>query len=55
MIGTVAVSAVVLLLVPTMGWGLAGVWWGITTLMAGRLLTLVGPYARGTLLAREPT
>ncbi len=53
MIGTAAVSAVVLLLVPTMGWGLTGVWWGITILMAGRLLTLAVPYARGTLFVRE--
>jgi len=51
MIGTATVSAVVLLLVPTMGWGLTGVWWGIATLMGGRLLTLAVPYARRTLFA----
>jgi len=33
-----------------MGWGLAGVWWGITTLMAVRVATLAIPYARGSLL-----
>ncbi len=53
MIGTAVAAAVVLLLVNPMGWGLTGVWWGITVLMAGRLLTLAGPYARGTLLVRE--
>jgi MATE family multidrug resistance protein len=53
MIGTAAASALVLLLVPTMGWGLTGVWWGITILMAGRLLTLAGPYARRTLFAQS--
>jgi len=33
-------AAAVLLLVLPMGWGLAGVWWGIVTLMAVRALTL---------------
>ena len=51
MIGTAGAAAVVLLLVIPMGWGLAGVWWGITTLMLGRLVTLGVPYVRGTLLA----
>jgi MATE family multidrug resistance protein len=32
-----------------MGWGLRGVWAGIATLMAGRLLTLGVPYLRGRL------
>jgi MATE family multidrug resistance protein len=54
MIGTALAAALVLLLVVPMGWGLTGVWWGITTLMAGRLLTLAIPYARETLFAREP-
>lgn len=40
-------AAVVLLLVLPMGWGLTGVWMGITTLMVLRTLTLVLPYARG--------
>lgn len=53
MIGTALAAAVVLLLVNPMGWGLVGVWWGIATLMVGRILTLAGPYVRGTLLARE--
>ena len=47
MIGTALAAAVVLALVLPMGWGLTGVWWGITTLMVGRLLTLVLPYLRG--------
>jgi MATE family multidrug resistance protein len=46
-------AAVVLLLARPMGWGLPGVWWGITTLMAVRLLTLAVPYARGTLLQTD--
>ncbi len=54
MIGTAVVAAVVLLLVNPMGWGLTGVWWGLTTLMVGRLLTLAGPYAQGTLFGRPP-
>jgi len=54
MIGTALTAAVVLLLVNPMGWGLTGVWWGITVLMAGRLLTLAIPYVRKTLFAREP-
>jgi len=51
MIGTALAAAVVLLLVIPMGWGLVGVWWGITTLMVGRLVTLAGPYVRGALFA----
>jgi MATE family multidrug resistance protein len=46
-------AAVVLLLARPMGWGLPGVWWGITTLMAVRLVTLAIPYARGTLLRTD--
>jgi MATE family multidrug resistance protein len=53
MIGTALAAAVVLLLVNPMDWGLTGVWWGITTLMAGRLLTLAIPYVRRTLFAHE--
>jgi MATE family multidrug resistance protein len=49
MIGTALVAATVLGLVVPMGWGLTGVWWGIATLMAGRLLTLGVPYLRGRL------
>jgi MATE family multidrug resistance protein len=49
MIGTALVAATVLVLVVPMGWGLVGVWWGVATLMGGRLLTLVVPYVRGTL------
>jgi len=55
MIGTALAAAVVLFLVNPMGWGLTGVWWGITILMAGRLLTLAIPYVRGTLFAMTPT
>lgn len=34
------VGAAVLLLVLPLGWGLAGVWWGMTTLMGARIVTL---------------
>jgi MATE family multidrug resistance protein len=34
-----------------MGWGLTGVWWGITTLMGARAVTLGWPYARRKLFA----
>jgi len=53
MIGTALAAAVVLGLVVPMEWGLAGVWWGITTLMFGRLLTLGVPYVRGRLFGTE--
>ena len=53
MIGTALAAAVVLVLVPTMGWGLTGVWWGISLLMAGRLLTLAVPYVRRTVFIGE--
>ena len=39
-------AATVLLLVRPMGWGLPGVWWGITALMGLRAITLAVPYAR---------
>jgi MATE family multidrug resistance protein len=55
MIGTAIVAAAVLGLVLPMGWGLTGVWWGIATLMGGRLLTLAVPYGRGTLFAEQET
>ncbi len=51
MIGTAAVAGGLLLLVNPLGWGLSGVWWGITALMIGRVMTLAGPYARRTLFA----
>ncbi|MDH3259770.1 MAG: MATE family efflux transporter [Acidimicrobiia bacterium] len=38
------VAAVVLILVVTAGWGLTGVWWGITTLILGRLGLLAFRY-----------
>ncbi len=53
MIGTAVVAATVLGLVLPMEWGLSGVWWGITTLMVGRLLTLAVPYERGMLFAES--
>jgi MATE family multidrug resistance protein len=40
-------AVVVLLLVRPMGWGLEGVWWGITALMLVRVVTLGWPYVRG--------
>jgi len=49
MIGTALAAAAVLGLVVPMGWGLTGVWWGIATLMGGRLVTLAVPYLRGRL------
>ena len=52
MIGTALAAAAVLGLVVPMGWGLTGVWWGIATLMVGRLLTLAGPYLRGRLFGK---
>ncbi|MFQ5747194.1 MAG: MATE family efflux transporter [Gemmatimonadota bacterium] len=45
-------AAVVLLLVLPLGWGLAGVWWGMTALMAIRCATLAARYVGpGTLRA----
>ncbi len=42
-ISAVAGMGVLLLVIP-MGWGLAGVWWGIVTLMSVRLATLAWRY-----------
>ena len=47
MVSTLAAAAgaaVVLGLTVTQGWGLTGVWWGITTLIAGRLVLLALRY-----------
>ena len=47
MVSTLAAAAgasVVLILAATQGWGLTGVWWGITTLIAGRLVLLALRY-----------
>ncbi len=38
--GAAAAAAVVFLLVLPLGWGLAGVWWAISALLAARFLTL---------------
>jgi MATE family multidrug resistance protein len=51
MLVSAAGAAAILLLVRPMGWGLTGVWWGITALMALRAITLAVPYVRGRLLA----
>lgn len=40
------VAATVLLLVLPLGWGLAGVWWGLVTLMIMRALTFTVQYIR---------
>lgn len=40
MVISMAAAVVVLLLVVPMGWGLAGVWWGLLTLTVARALTL---------------
>lgn len=42
-LSALAAAAVLVLVVP-MGWGLHGVWWGISTLMATRLVTLAWEY-----------
>ena len=47
MIASALVAATILLLVHPMGWGLEGVWWGVTALMLVRLVTLAIPYLRG--------
>jgi len=44
MILSALAAAVVLLLVLPSGWGLAGVWWGITALMFARMATLAWRY-----------
>lgn len=41
-------AATVLLLVVPLGWGLAGVWWGLVVLMATRSVTLGLRHLRGT-------
>lgn len=41
-------AATVLLLVVPLGWGLAGVWWGLVVLMATRAITLGLRHLRGT-------
>ncbi len=46
MIVSAGCAAGVLLSVIPMGWGLEGVWWGITTLMATRIVTLLWRYRR---------
>ena len=44
MIASAVLAAAVLLAVVPMGWGLAGVWWGIVALMGGRAVTLAWRY-----------
>lgn len=46
MVISAGVAAVVLLLVLPLGWGLAGVWWGLVTLMIMRALTFTVQYVR---------
>jgi MATE family multidrug resistance protein len=52
MAASAAGAAVVLLLVMPMGWGLAGVWWGLVALMALRAVTLGVRYGRPGLFER---
>ena len=52
MAASAAGAAVVLLLVMPMGWGLAGVWWGLVALMALRAVTLGVRYGRPGLFAK---
>jgi len=40
MVVSMLAAAMILLAVPSLGWGLEGVWWGITALMLARLVTL---------------
>jgi MATE family multidrug resistance protein len=57
MVSTLAaavLAGVVLVLTATLGWGLAGVWWGITTLILGRLVLLAFRY-RGLLVGSRPS
>lgn len=49
MAASAAAAAVLLLAVGPMGWGLAGVWWSVAALMAGRLTAAVWWQARGPL------
>ena len=44
MVVSAAAAGLVLALVQPMEWGLTGVWWGLTTLMLVRLVTLALPY-----------
>lgn len=46
MVAAALMSTAVLLAVVPLGWGLAGVWWGLVTLMATRALTLLRWYLR---------
>jgi len=46
MVISAGVAAIVLLLVLPLGWGLAGVWWGLVTLMIMRALTFMVQYVR---------
>lgn len=55
MLASTACAATALLLVRPMGWGLEGVWWGLTVLMGVRLLTLAVPYMRGRLFRSSAT
>jgi len=49
MLLSAAAATAVLLLVRPMNWGLPGVWWGVTALMAVRGSTLAVPYFDGSL------
>lgn len=48
MVGSALAAIGVLLLVIPFGWGLAGVWWAITTLSVVRLITLWARWVRGS-------
>ncbi|QDG52361.1 MATE family efflux transporter [Persicimonas caeni] len=52
MVVSAAGAVAVLLLTRPMGWGLEGVWWGITALMLVRVVTLGVPYARRRVFAK---
>ncbi len=50
-----AAAALVLVLTVVKDWGLTGVWWGITTLILGRLMLLAGRYRTVLVDSRSST
>lgn len=48
MVISAVASVALLLLVPLMGWGLAGIWWALVVLMGVRAVTLAVPWVRRT-------
>ncbi len=48
MVISAGVAVALLLVVPSMGWGLAGIWWALIALMVVRAATLAIPWVRRT-------